>query len=126
MERREHFMKNSDWLRKVLITEPRGYPCQNVNVIYPPTPNVPNAAFSYVIGENNFVYPAMSGHNTICVVTALLETDMVTMAEPVTKFVLEAPAGAIAITGIYISRLLLFMFLSLHCRSRAMIKRSNK
>jgi proline racemase len=37
------------------------------------------AAYSFVIGENNFVYPMMSGHNTICVVTALLETGMVPM-----------------------------------------------
>eukprot|EP00729_Bicosta_minor_P015265 gene15265-13631_t len=77
-------MANDDWLRTLIITEPRGYPCQNVDVIFPPTPACPEAAYSYVIGENNFVYPAMSGHNTICVVP---------MVEPVTKFVLEAPAG---------------------------------
>eukprot|EP00658_Telonema_sp_P-2_P078657 TRINITY_DN7419_c0_g1_i4.p1 TRINITY_DN7419_c0_g1~~TRINITY_DN7419_c0_g1_i4.p1 ORF type:complete len:272 (+),score=66.89 TRINITY_DN7419_c0_g1_i4:578-1393(+) len=39
----------------------------------------------------------MSGHNTICTATALLETGMVPMVEPVTEFVLEAPAGAIPI-----------------------------
>lgn len=48
-----------------------------MDVIFPPTPACPEAAYSYVIGENNFVYPAMSGHNTICVVTALLESGMV-------------------------------------------------
>ena len=41
-------------------------------------------------------YPPMSGTNTICVATALLETGMVPMQEPVTELVLEAPAGLVA------------------------------
>jgi proline racemase len=99
MEKREYMMKNVDWLRTLMITEPRGYPCQNLDVILPSTPACPEAAFSYIVAENNFVYPAMSGHNTICVVTALLESGMVPMVEPVTEFVLEAPAGPIHITA---------------------------
>ena len=79
MARREYMMQNADWLRTLMITEPRGYPCQNLDVILPPTPAAPDAAFSYIIAENNFVYPMMSGHNTICVVTALLETGLVPM-----------------------------------------------
>ena len=35
-EKRHYFMKNLDDIRKVLITEPRGYPCQNLNIIVPP------------------------------------------------------------------------------------------
>ena len=31
--RRQHMMEQGDWLRKVMITEPRGYPCQNVDVV---------------------------------------------------------------------------------------------
>ena len=38
-------------------------------------------------------YPGMSGTNTMCVVTALLETGMLPMAEPVTELTLEAPAA---------------------------------
>jgi len=41
----------------------------------------------------------MSGHNTICVATALLETGMIPMEYPETKFVIEAPAGHINITA---------------------------
>ena len=92
-------MRDGDWLRRLLITEPRGYPCQNVDVVFPPTEACPEALFSYVIGENNFVYPAFSGHNTICVATALLEAGHVPMVEPETRFVLEAPAGPIEITA---------------------------
>ena len=97
MARREHFMEHHDGLRKLLLTEPRGYPCQNANVILPPSPASPHAAYGFVILEQGKIYPAMSGHNTICVVTALLETGMVEMVEPVTRFHLEAPGGPIAI-----------------------------
>ncbi|RYG22988.1 hypothetical protein EON82_15455, partial [bacterium] len=42
-------------------------------------------------------YPGMSGTNTICVATTLLETGMVPMQEPVTELTLESPAGLIRI-----------------------------
>jgi proline racemase len=42
-------------------------------------------------------YPGMSGTNTICVATVLLETGMLPMSEPVTEVTLEAPAGLIRI-----------------------------
>ena len=44
-------------------------------------------------------YPAMSGSNSICTTTVLLETGMVEMREPVTAFRLEAPGGAVEITA---------------------------
>lgn len=52
--------------------------------------------FGYVIMEH-FEYPAMSGSNTICVATVLVELGMVEVSEPVTTFTLEAPAGLIEI-----------------------------
>ena len=42
-------------------------------------------------------YPGMSGTNTICVATVLLETGMLPMHEPVTELTLEAPAGLIRV-----------------------------
>src|SRR5690348_8384228 len=44
-------------------------------------------------------YPAMSGSNTICVATVLLETGMVEMREPETTLRLEAPAGVVEVTA---------------------------
>ena len=41
----------------------------------------------------------MSGTNTICVVTTLLETGMVAVAEPVTELTLETPAGLVGVDG---------------------------
>lgn len=97
MEKRGYMMEHLDHLRKLLLLEPRGYPCQNANVILPPSH--PDALFGYVVMEQNKIYPAMSGHNTICVATALLETGMVPMEEPVTKFKLESPGGLIEVTA---------------------------
>ena len=51
----------------------------------------------YIIAEQHCIYPLFSGHNTICVVTALLETGQLPITEPATFFKLEAPGGLISI-----------------------------
>ena len=58
---------------------------------------IPEADAGYVIMEQ-VEYPGMSGTNTICVVTVLLETGMLPMTEPTTELTLEAPAGLIRVT----------------------------
>jgi proline racemase len=90
----EHLRDNEDWLRKVMLREPRGYPALCCNLILPPT--TPEAHAGYVIMEQ-VEYPPMSGSNTICVVTALIETGMVAVSEPITELVLETPAGLIRV-----------------------------
>jgi len=90
----EHLRDNEDWLRKVMLREPRGYPALCCNLILPPT--TPEAHAGCVIMEQ-VEYPPMSGSNTICVVTALIETGMVAVSEPVTELVLETPAGLIRV-----------------------------
>ena len=51
----------------------------------------------YIIAEQHGIYPLFSGHNTICVVTALLETGELPITKPATSFKLEAPGGLINI-----------------------------
>jgi len=85
---------NDDGLRKLMLREPRGYPALCCNVLLPPTQ--PEADAGFVIMEQT-EYPAMSGSNTICVSTVLLETGIIQMHEPVTEFTLEAPAGLVHI-----------------------------
>jgi proline racemase len=87
---------NQDDLRLRMLREPRGYPAANCNLILPSSH--PEAAAGYVIMEQ-VEYPGMSGTNTMCVVTVLLETGMVPMVEPVTELTLEAPAGLIRVTA---------------------------
>jgi proline racemase len=84
--------RERDELRTFLLHEPRGAAAHDCNLIFPSSE--PEAAFGYVIMEST-EYPAMSGSNTICVATVLLETGMVPMVEPVTDLVLESPAGLI-------------------------------
>ena len=97
LEKRKYFMEKLDMIRLLLLTEPRGYPCQNLNILVPPTD--PAADIGYIIAEQSAIYPLFSGHNTICVATAILETGLVMMKEPETKMKLEAPGGIIDITA---------------------------
>ena len=95
-DKMRHLAEHGDGLRKLMLREPRGYPALCANVILPPTH--PEAQAGYVIMEQ-VEYPGMSGSNTICVATALLETGMLPMTEPVTEVTLEAPAGLIRVTA---------------------------
>jgi len=96
LEKMKHLATEGDHLRKLMLNEPRGYPASNCNVLLPPTR--PEADAGYVIMEH-VEYPGMSGTNTLCVATALLETGIVPMREPVTELTLEAPAGLIRISA---------------------------
>src|SRR5205814_281522 len=89
-----YLQTQADGLRKLMLREPRGYPAANCNLILPPCS--PEAAAGYVIMEQT-EYPGMSGTNTMCVTTVLLETGMLPMREPVTELTLESPAGLIRV-----------------------------
>ena len=93
-EKMRHLEAHADGLRQRMLREPRGYPAANCNLILPPTR--PEADAGFVIMEQ-VEYPGMSGTNTICVTTVLLETGMLPMREPVTELSLETPAGLIRV-----------------------------
>lgn len=91
-EKMVYLRTRADNLRKLMLREPRGYPASNCNLILPPT--CPEADGGFVIMEQ-MEYPPMSGTNTICVVTVLLETGMIAPKGAITKLRLETPAGLI-------------------------------
>lgn len=93
-EKMQYFEQKADSLRLRMLREPRGYPAANCNLILPS--NNPEAAAGFIIMEQT-EYPGMSGTNTICVVTTLIETGMVELNEPFTEFNLDTPAGLISI-----------------------------
>jgi proline racemase len=93
-EKKLYLERHADHLRKLMLREPRGYPALCCNLVLPPTH--PEADAGFVIMEHA-EYPAMSGSNTICVATVLIETGMVPSQEPVTELTLEAPAGLIRV-----------------------------
>jgi len=93
-DKRVYLETHKDDIRKMVLFEPRGAPWHNANIILPS--NHPEAGMGYVILEST-EYPAMSGSNTMCVATVLLETGILPMTEPVTNLVLESPAGLIRV-----------------------------
>lgn len=94
-DKRVYLQDHLDDLRKLILFEPRGAIHHNANILVPPCH--PDAQVGYVILEST-EYPAMSGSNTICVATVLLETGILPMSEPVTELTLESPAGLIRVT----------------------------
>jgi proline racemase len=90
------WLERDDSLRRLLLREPRGSVAAHANLIVPATRE--DCAAGYIIMEPT-EYPAMSGSNTICVATVLLETGMVAMEEPETTLRLEAPAGVVEVTA---------------------------
>jgi len=94
LEKMRDLEAHGDALRRCMLREPRGYPAANCNLLLAPTH--PDADAGFVIMEH-VEYPGMSGTNTICTATVLLETGIVPMHEPVTELTLEAPAGLIRV-----------------------------
>ncbi|MFW8594831.1 proline racemase family protein [Cribrihabitans neustonicus] len=93
-EKMQHMAASHDDIRLQMLREPRGNPGLCGNAIVPPCH--PEADAGFIIFEQT-EYPPMSGSNTICVATVLLETGIVPMVEPVTELTLEAPAGLIRV-----------------------------
>ena len=81
-------------LRNFLLNEPRGGVFKHCNLIVPPRNNKASAGFIIMEPEDN---PPMSGSNSICVATVLIEKNFVEINEPLTEFILEAPGGLISI-----------------------------
>jgi trans-L-3-hydroxyproline dehydratase len=91
-EQMQTLARDGDSLRKLLLREPRGSVACHANLVVPATRTDCDAGF--IIMEPT-EYPAMSGSNTICTTTVLLETGIVPMHEPETVVRLEAPAGVV-------------------------------
>ncbi len=83
-------------LRRFMLNEPRGGVFRHVNLLVPPTHKEADAAWIIMEPEDT---PPMSGSNSICVATVLLETGILPMQEPETVLTLEAPGGLIRVVA---------------------------
>jgi proline racemase len=83
-------------LRDLVLNEPRGGVFRHVNLLVPP--KHPDADMGFIVMEPVHT-PPMSGSNSICVATVLLDTGIVPMVEPVTRLTLEAPGGLVPVTA---------------------------
>ncbi|MFX0547276.1 trans-3-hydroxy-L-proline dehydratase [Roseovarius sp. S1116L3] len=81
-------------LRNFVLNEPRGGVFRHVNLLVPPKHPEANAAFIIMEPEDT---PPMSGSNSICVATVLLDSGIIPMTEPVTEMLLEAPGGLVKV-----------------------------
>ena len=86
------WIAKDDRLRRFVLNEPRGGVFRHVNLLVPPVH--PEADAAFIIMEPCDT-PPMSGSNSICVATVVLETGIVPMTEPETEVVLEAPGGLV-------------------------------
>src|SRR5436305_13499437 len=93
-EQMQALRRDGDRLRRLLLREPRGSVACHANLVVPATREDCDAGF--IIMEPT-EYPPMSGSNTICTTTVLLETGMLPMREPETVVRLEAPGGVVEV-----------------------------
>lgn len=92
-EKRQHFLKEYDWIRKGLMFEPRGHDMMSGSILYPP--HDPNNDFGILFIETSGCLP-MCGHGTIGTITIAIEEGLVTPKIP-GKIKMEAPAGLVEI-----------------------------
>ena len=86
------FVAKDKVLRDFMLNEPRGGVFRHVNLLVPA--KNPKAQMGWIIMEPEDT-PPMSGSNSICVSTVLLESGILPMSEPETNLILEAPGGLI-------------------------------
>ena len=90
-ERRQHFVRDYDWIRRALMYEPRGHDLMSGAVLYPPLSADADLALLFV--ETTGCLP-MCGHGTIGTVTIALEHGLVSPRTEGT-LILDTPAGRV-------------------------------
>ena len=92
-EKRQHFIKEYDWIRTGLMFEPRGHDMMSGSFLYPP--HNPANDFAILFIETSGALP-MCGHGTIGTITIAIEEGLITPKVP-GKIRMEAPAGLVEI-----------------------------
>ena len=100
MERRLHFLKEFDWIRKGLMFEPRGHDMMSGSILYPPVDPENDIGVLYI--ETSGCLP-MCGHGTIGTVTIAIEEGLVTPKVP-GKLRLETPAGLVLVEYVQVGK----------------------
>jgi 4-hydroxyproline epimerase len=93
MEKRLHFLREFDWIRKGLMFEPRGHDMMSGSILYPP--HDPENDIAVLFIETSGCLP-MCGHGTIGTITIAIEEGLVSPKTP-GKLRMETPAGLVLI-----------------------------
>ncbi len=90
-EKRQHFLKEFDWIRKGLMFEPRGHDLMSGSILYPPHDSANDIAVLFI--ETSGCLP-MCGHGTIGTITIAIEEGLIQPKTPgIVK--METPAGLV-------------------------------
>jgi 4-hydroxyproline epimerase len=92
-EKRQHFLKEFDWIRKGLMFEPRGHDMMSGSILYPPHDPANDVAVLFI--ETSGCLP-MCGHGTIGTITIAIEEGLIQPKIP-GVIRMEAPAGLVLI-----------------------------
>ena len=92
-EKRQHFLKQYDWIRKGLMFEPRGHDMMSGSILYPASDPANDIGILFI--ETSGCLP-MCGHGTIGTVTVAIEEGLVQPKTP-GKLRLETPAGLVLV-----------------------------
>lgn len=92
-EKRQHFLKEFDWIRRGLMFEPRGHDMMSGSILYPPSDPANDIGVLFI--ETSGCLP-MCGHGTIGTVTIAIEEGLVIPKTP-GVLNLEVPAGLVRI-----------------------------
>src|ERR1700729_2646104 len=90
------FIARDKVLRDFMLNEPRGGVFRHFNLLVPPKD--PRAQMGFIIMEPEDT-PPMSGSNSICVATVLLDGGILPMQEPETRLTLERRAASLRFTA---------------------------
>ncbi|EEM10932.1 Proline racemase [Bacillus pseudomycoides] len=93
-EKMLHMKKEYDWIRKLLMNEPRGHDVMSGALLTDPCH--PEADIGVIYIETGGYLP-MCGHDTIGVCTALVESGLIPVYEPITSLKLDTPAGLVEV-----------------------------
>ena len=91
-EKKQYLEDHLDHIRTAIMLEPRGHNDMFGSVMTQPCD--PDADFGIIFMDGGG-YLNMCGHGSIGAMTVAVETGVVPMEEPITKVVMEAPAGII-------------------------------
>ena len=94
IEKRLHFLKEFDWIRKGLMFEPRGHDMMSGSILYPPSDLNNDIAVLFI--ETSGCLP-MCGHGTIGTVTIAIEENLV-IPKQKGKLRMETPAGLVEVS----------------------------
>ena len=92
-EKRQHFLKEYDWIRKGLMFEPRGHDMMSGSILYPPHDAQNDVAVLFI--ETSGCLP-MCGHGTIGTITIAVEEGLIVPKVP-GIIRMETPAGLVEI-----------------------------